>query len=401
LINLILSPKIQSIIERHKLDNPIQHLLKYKNIFGVPAATVVDQIVGRRKAKVKLPSWFQNTQVIYPPAVNIEQSSSEKTAQYKVKILTNEFGYAYLLRSSILDLTGGFGVDSFYFSRIFREVHFVEPNNILLEIAQHNHRQLGANNLYYYNTSAEEYLKSSSQIDFIYIDPSRRPKGNQKVFSLNQSEPAVVLLQKKIWQVSNNLLVKVAPLLDIHQGLTVLNYAKKIAVISIENECKELLFLCQKNFDSTPTIEATDISDEDRSISFQLTDERDAKVNYSEPLEYLYEPNASILKSGAFKTIATIFNIQKLHPNTHLYTSTQLIENFPGRIFQIESFVKAHPRALKKNFPNGKANIATRNYPLSVDELRKKTGLKDGGDKFLIGLSGIKKKFLVAAKKIN
>lgn len=402
MIQRLLSSQIQSFIEEHKLEDPHHLLLKYKDVFQLPTSLVVDQITGRKKAKEKLPTWFKNTQIIYPPLINVEQSSSEKAARYKAKILVEYFGTETQV-STMVDLTAGLGIDSFFFSKIFREVHFIEQNKHLLEIAQHNHHQLEAKNLHYYNTSAEEFLKSTTRrFDFVYIDPSRRSRGNQKVFSLDQCEPNALLLQEQIWQLTDNVLVKASPLLDVHTGLTELKYVKKLVIISINNDCKELLFVCEKNFNAVPTIEAINIKDENEdSISFLVTDERDADVNYSEPLEYLYEPNASILKSGAFKTIGVLFNVYKLHPNTHLYTSKQFVENFPGRIFQIQSLVKPDAKALKKFFLEGKANITTRNYTLSVDELRKKTGLKDGGDKFLIGFSGIKKKFLVVATKMN
>ncbi len=401
LIYSILSPKVQSFIEEHKLDNPDKLLLKYKSILGAPASIVVDQIVGRRKAKEKLPSWYENAQIIYPPSINVEQASSERAAQHKVKILENDFRNIKLSESVVLDLTGGFGVDSFYLCQVFREVHFVEPNENLLEITRHNHRQLGAVNIHYYNTSAEEFLnKSKIHFDFIYIDPSRRSKGSRKIFFLNQCDPDIGLLQDKIWKIAKNLLIKTSPLLDIYQGIKELKYVKKVVVLSIEGECKELLFFCQKNFGSEALIEATNIGDTNYSLSFQPSGERKEEIRYADPMKYLYEPNASILKGGAFKTIASIFNVYKLHPNTHLYTSSLLIENFPGRIFQVESLVKAHAKTLREFFPEGYANITTRNYFLSVDELKKKTGLKDGGDKFLLGFSGVKKKFLVVAGQL-
>ena len=401
LILKLLTPKIQTFIEEHKLDDPNRLLLKYKIVDDVPVSIIVDQIKGRKKAKEKLPTWYKNAQTVFPPSINIEQSSSEQTAQYKREIIANVLENERLV-NRMLDLTGGFGVDSFFLSKLFNEAYFVENDKNLIDIAIHNHHQLGSDNFYYFNTSAEEFLTSSTMcFDFIYLDPTRRSKGNEKIFSLNQCEPNVVLLQEKIWKITENFLIKTSPLLDIQQGLKELKYVKKVYVISLRNECKELLFLCQKNFDSEPIIEAIDLADRSKSLSFLFSAERNTEVQYSDPLKYLYEPNASILKSGAFKTVASLFNVSKIHPNTHLYTSDKFLKNFPGRTFEIESLVKDDVRILREFFPDGKANVITRNYSASVDELRKTTKLTDGGEKFLIAFSGVKKKFLVVAKKLN
>ena len=228
---------------------------------------------------------------------------------------------------ALLDLTGGFGVDSFFFSKIAKEVHFVEPNNNLLEVAKHNHHVLGATNLHYYNSTAEKFLDSLSsamKFDMLYVDPSRRSKGGQKVFSLSQCEPDLIKLQHKIWQFTDNLLIKTSPLLDIKLGIKELPHVKKVYVISVHNECKEVLFYCEKNFLSEPSIVAINLDDEESSFSFSFSDEEKAEVQYEDPLVYLYEPNASILKAGAFKSIGARFGIYKLHPNTHIYTSDHL-----------------------------------------------------------------------------
>jgi 16S rRNA G966 N2-methylase RsmD len=401
LILKLLTSKIQTFIEEHKLDDLNGLLLKYKTVDDVPISIIVDQIKGRKKAKEKLPTWYNKAQIIFPPSINMEQSSSEQTAHYKAEVITNVLEKERGL-NRMLDLTGGFGVDSFFLSKLFNEAYFVEPDKNLIEIAIHNHNQLGSDNFYYLNTSAEEFLTSSTMgFDFIYLDPSRRSKGNQKIFSLNQCEPNVVLLQERIWKITESFLIKTSPLLDIQQGLKELKYVKRVFVISLQNECKELLFLCQRNFDSEPIIEAIDIADRSKSLAFLFSTERNTEVKYSDPLKYLYEPNASILKSGAFKTIASLFNVPKIHPNTHLYTSDIFLKNFPGRIFEIESVVKDDPKILKRFFPNGKANVTTRNYSASVDELRKKTRLTAGGDKFLIAFSGMTRNFLAVATKLN
>jgi len=403
LIDHLLSREIQSFIEEHQQDDPNELRLKYKTIYDVPANVVVDQISGRKKTKEKLPTWFNASRVVYPPSLNLEQSSSEMTALQKLKLF-KEVANLDLGRARVLDLTGGFGVDSFFFSKEVKELHFVEPNDNLLEIAKHNHQILGATNLHYYNSTAEKFLNSLSgpaKFEISYIDPSRRSKGGQKVFSLSQCEPDVIKLQPTIWQFTDKLLIKTSPLLDIKLGLKELKNVKKVQVTSVHNECKEVLFYCEKNFLSEPSIAAINLDDDESSFSFSFSDEEKAEAKYNDPQVYLYEPNASILKAGAFKSICARFGVYKLHPNTHIYTSRHLVPNFPGKVFQVEAFVKSSTKELLNFFEGSRANILTRNYPLSVDALRKKTGLKDGGRKFLIGCSGVGRKFLIVANKLD
>ncbi len=398
----LLSSDVQSFIHQHENDDVKQLVLKHKIIHGVPSNIIADQLNGRRKAKEKLPTFYHTKNIVYPPGINVEQSSSEQTAQYKGAILSQQD--AKLKNKSLVDLTGGFGVDSYFFSKVFKDVQYVELNESLLEISKHNHQQLSANNIQHHNTSAGEFLASHKHpFDIAYIDPSRRAAGNQKVYSLNDSEPNIVHLQEVIFAKVDCLLIKVSPLFDIQQGLKEMKFVQQVFVVSVDNECKEVLFLCVKNFTGEPKIVASNILSGNRidSFSFLFSTERLIEASFSEPLSYLYEPNASILKAGAFKTISSEFKINKLHPSTHLYTADHLLENFPGRIFKVVALVKADPKTLKDFFPEGKANVTTRNYPLSVEELKKKTGLKDGGDKFLIGFSGMKTKILVVANRVR
>lgn len=401
MIDQLLSPHIQLFIEQHQRDEPHDLRLKYKTIFDIPANKVIDQITGRKKAKEKLPTWYAHKRIIYPPSLNLEQSSSEKTAIQKKSIVEGLPGISFQ-RCKFLDLTGGFGVDSFFLSKVARELHFVEPNENLLAIAKHNHHELGAANIHYHHTTAETFIGSrpnSIDFDLIYIDPSRRSESGHKVLSLHECEPDVLKLQSRIFTVTNRILLKTSPLLDIKLALKELRYVQKVYVVAVYNECRELLFLCENENEAEPAIEALNLTDRDHSFSFTLSEEENAVVTYSDPKSYLFEPNAAILKSGAFKTIAARFEISKLHPNTHLYTSDRFIDNFPGRTFKIESSVKSNPKELTNYFVDSKANIFTRNYPLSVAELRQKTRLQEGGDKFLIGCSGLENKFLLVASR--
>lgn len=392
----LLSEKVQQFIHQHANDDERELVLRYKEVDGVPLARIAEQIAGRRKAKDKLPTFYNTPAILYPPGINLEQSSSEQTATFKAKIAAEELPE----NGNAVDLTGGFGVDVYFLSRIFKHVEYIEPDESLLQIVRHNHRTLGSSNISYHHTRAEDFLDSSWKADLVFIDPSRRNKA-QKVFKLSDCEPDVTALYKSIFEKTEHLLIKTSPLLDIQQALRELPTVYKIYVVSVANECKELLFLCRKMVHSEPEIVTVNIyQTRTEKFSFTKVQEQTAAVVYSPPLEYLYEPNASVLKAGAFKIIASLYGLSKIDVSTHLYTSTKYRADFPGRIFQVEALVKNDSKVIQTHFPDGKANVITRNYPLSAEELKKKVKLKDGGDKFLIAFSGPKEKFLAVARRV-
>jgi hypothetical protein len=392
----IIQPNVQEYILENENADEKKLLLSKKEILGIPSSVIANQISGRRKAKLKLPTWHQTKGIVYHSNLAVEQSSSEATAKFKTQIIKD------LLKKKTLlaDLTGGFGVDSLFFSKIFDQVNYVEPNKELVEIVSHNHHQLQASNAQHHTQTAEEFLKeNSSKFDLIFLDPSRRDESNRKVFRLADCVPSIAELQPIIFQRTNHILLKASPLLDIQQGLREITHVKKVFVVSVENECKELLFFADQNFSGEPTIEAVNLNQEGEvkeTFVFLASDEKKAEILVNVPLSYLYEPNASILKAGAFKLISSRFGIFKTHTNTHLYTSEKLIPNFPGRTFKIEK-IDPTDKELKILLPDGKANVATRNYPLSADELKKKLKLKDGGEKFVIGFSGGDRKYIIVA----
>lgn len=372
-----------------------QLLLKFKSIHGLPAPVVINQIIGRKKAREKLPSFYSTGGIIYPPQLNIEQSSSEKTALFKSRLLPKGI--------LVVDLTGGFGVDSYFLSLRSAGVHYVEPHADLLHIARHNHQTLKARNITYTATTAETFLtRSSDKPDWIYIDPSRRIEGNRKVIRLRDCEPDVIALQDKIFNIAPGLMIKTSPLLDIQAALADLKFVKQVVVLSVDNECKELLFLAERSFTGKPEIQAVNLlTDREQVFRFFLEHEKTTTVSFGDPGKYLFEPNASILKAGAFKSVAKEFGVTKLHPSTHLYTGSEPVRGFPGRSFHVIDIVKPEPKAVKEYFPGGQANVLVRNYPLSPEALKKKTGLKDGGNLFLIGFTGGSKKFLAVCEMVQ
>ncbi|HEX5170255.1 MAG TPA: SAM-dependent methyltransferase, partial [Cyclobacteriaceae bacterium] len=315
---------------------------------------------------------------------NLEQASSEKAAEFKTAIIKSLNLNDYRLA---VDLTGGFGIDTFLFGKSFDHVFHVEPDVALSQIVRHNHAQLGQTNISYYETNAEEFLRKEEGLhfDLVYIDPSRRKSDARKVFRFSDCEPDVTKLTNIIFDRSDNLVIKASPLLDIQQGIKELKFVKYVYVVSLDNECKELLFVCQKNFNDEAVIEAINIEKEQvESFRFHISNEKLLTSVFSEPLTYLYEPNTSILKAGAFKSIAARFGLMKLHPNTHFYTSKDMISSFPGKIFKIKTYTKADQKILKKHLPEMKANISLRNYPMTVAELKKKANLIEGGEKYLV-----------------
>ncbi len=398
MIDLLIRKEVQDFIFTHEQEDETKLVLKHRMIHEVPSSVIAEQISGRRKAKTKLSIYYTTRNIVYPPGLNLEQSSSEKTAAFKANTLISILGPNKI----IADLTGGFGVDSFFMSKVCKQIIYVEPNDSLLQFAKHNHTVLGATNIQHYNTKAENFLQPySGKLDCAFIDPSRRSKSNQKVFKLSDCEPDVPNLLSEIFQKSDCILIKTSPLLDIQQGIRELRYVEKIWIVSIDNECKELLFFCRNGFEGEPKIIAVNLQGGHDDFEFSLSDEKSVISKFSEPLTYLYEPNVSILKAGAFKLIREHFSLFKLHPSTHLYTSKELIKNFPGRIFKVIRSVKPDPKILSKIFPEGKANVITRNYPLTAEELKKKTKLKDGGKLYLLGFSGQSEKHLVAVERIK
>ncbi|HET7179471.1 MAG TPA: SAM-dependent methyltransferase [Chryseosolibacter sp.] len=401
LLRELASTEVQQYIREHERDDVNDLLLKDRTIAGVEMRYIAEQIASRRKAKDKLPIFYRTAGVVYPPSASLEQSSSQSTALYKSGIArTLTVGRQGTTRV-IADLTGGLGVDSYFLAQQFHTVHYVEPQDFLAEIARHNHGVLGANNIEYHQRTAEEFLKQATYFDMVYIDPSRRTTANRKVSAFEDCQPDVVKLQDTILEKTPFMLIKASPLLDIQAGMRQLRHVQTVHVVAVNNECKELLFVCDRTFSGDAVVEAIDLSDPNEAFRFSFQQEKAEDVSFGNPMQFLYEPNAAIMKAGAFKLVARQFQVKKIAPNTHLYTSDKLVAGFPGRTFRIEGLIKADREALSKHFPNGNANVTTRNYPLAAAELKKKVGLQDGGEKFLFGFSGIAKKFLAVAVRVE
>lgn len=395
-IERIASAEVQEYISSHQDVDEKKLLLQRSEILGLPSSLIAKQIAIRRKAEIKLPLFYNTKGIIYPPSLNWEQCSSEATGNFKAEIISREIGNG---KKKVADLTGGFGIDSFCFSKKVELVDYKEPDFGLLNIAKHNHSLLGSNNIQHHQTKAEDFLNQKQlKYNLIYLDPSRRDSHSKKVFRLADCVPNVSVLLPEILKSTEFVLIKAAPLLDIQQGLKELSHVKKVIVVSVSNDCKELLFLLQNGFSGEPIIETYNLDKfgtVKQSFAFTFNEERNTNSDFSEPLTYLYEPNASILKAGAYKTIGKKFDLLKLHVNTHFYSSNVLIENFPGRVFKIDQ-LEFDPKISAER----KANVVTRNYPLTAEELKKKLKLGDGGEKYVIGFSSVKKKYVAIATRL-
>nr|WP_313790227.1 class I SAM-dependent methyltransferase [[Muricauda] yonaguniensis] len=341
---------------------------------GITQKELAEQIEAKKKCRDKLTTWFNAPQIYYPNKLNIEQTSSEITAAYKAKIVSGE---------SLVDLTGGFGVDSYFFSKKMDRISHCEINLELSEIARYNFKILGRKNIECHAEDGVSFLKKSTKkFDWIYVDPSRRNDKKGKVFLLEDCLPNLPEHLPLLFDKTQNVLVKTSPLLDIKKGIEELDFVKEVHVVAVHNEVKELLFVLEKGYSGSIKIKTVDVLQGQNSyFDFELEEEQDVQTYFGEPSSYLYEPNAAILKSGGFKSIAKTFGLIKLHPHSHLYTSDKLVE-FPGRRFTIERSLPYSKKSLKSMVVS-KANITTRNFPMSVAELRKKHKIKDGGNRYL------------------
>lgn len=372
-----LNPQIKAFIREHAEDDLNRFLLSASRYPEIDMPFVVDQIAARRQIREKLPTWYLNEDLFFPARIAVEQSSSEKTGIYKQQLVSES--------DIICDLTGGLGIDSFYFSRRAKHVFYIERFPVYCEAARHNFQILNAQNITVIEGNATDLYSSLSDVDVFYIDPARRGESNKRVFALSDCEPDLTVLLPNLLLYAPKVIAKISPMADIQQTLKMLPGTTEVHVLSVKNECKELLFVIERDKEVLiPPIYCINLTtkDEEESFLFTLEEEREANFNLTEAVQsYLYEPNTSILKAGAFKSISKQYGLKKLGVSSHLYTSDILLKDFPGRVFQV---AKTYPytskltRTISKQIPQ--ANITVRNFPLSVDELRKRTHIIDGGN---------------------
>ena len=371
-LELLLQTEIQDFINKNLNEDSSKLALKKNPFPEVNYSVLINQIIAKKKAKDKLPTWFLTENIIYPEKISIEQTSSETTAKYKASLVLGE---------KLIDCTGGFGIDDYYFSKQFQSVIYCELNADLSQIVKHNFEVLKATNINCYQGDSTEILEQlNEKFDCIYIDPSRRNEAKGKVFMLADCLPNVVDLQDFYYQFTDTILIKTAPILDLHAGLSELKNVAEIHIVAVENEVKELLWKIEKNFNSSPEIIAVNLEKEKQTIT-KIESTKSYFASYSLPKKYLYEPNAALMKSGGFEAVSELFTVGKLHQHSHLYTSDEVID-FPGRKFQIDAIIPFQKKEISQFIQGKKMNVSTRNFPIKPEEIKKKYKISDGGTIF-------------------
>lgn len=376
----IFSKEVIDYILKNENADPYTLALKKSPFSDVNMKVICRQIQGRKIAKKKFPFLLKVDQYLYPKKESLEQASSEITALFKSKLISGE---------SFVDLTGGMGIDTYLLGRNFPIRAYVEPNFDLYRSTTQNFLHLGYDQCETFNISCEEFLlENGKKYDWAYIDPSRRIDGNRKT-SIYNYEPNLVDLQQQLSILADNLLVKLSPMQDISECIKELKHIHKIWVISIQNEVKELLLHLKQDADEFPIISAVDISKNKKLKFSYLFDERSCNVKLGRAKKYLYQPNASIIKSELQNRYASQIGLEKLNVNTHLYTSDEAIEDFMGRVFLVKDCIQLNKKEIKKALPLMKANVITKNFPLNAQELIKKYKLKEGGEEYLIAYTDV------------
>ncbi len=388
----------QDFIRQHQEDD-VRRLAflggKYPEV-DVPFA--LDQIRGRKLARAKLPRWASLDGIVYPPHISMEQCSSEQTAQYKAELAER------LLQDKkpFVDLTGGFGVDFSYIAeRLGVKSMYVERQAHLCEMAKENFKLLGLKDAEVKNGDGAEVLRSLRHIGLIFIDPARRDDAGNKVVSLKDCTPDVTVLQDEMLDKADYIIIKLSPMLDWHRAVSELKHVREVHIVSVGNECKELLLVLSAENMEESTLSSSghgttrkgnlQIFCVNDALSFVCDEKRMATsaakiapVDKIKEMRYLYEPNASLMKAGGFGVLSERYGIGMLSKNSHLFVSESPVVDFPGRSFRIIAYSSFNKKELKKQLAGiAKANIATRNFPLSVAELRKRLKLKDGGETYI------------------
>lgn len=359
---------VQTYINDHLDVNLHQLLLKKSPFPEVSMPEIVQQIKGKQTARKKFPFLLKEG-IIFPPQLNLEQASSEKTAEYKSQILKGK---------KFIDLTSGFGIDAFYLSQNFEEVMLVEQNQELLNIVEHNWGIL-ERKATFTNQNLEDFLQINQQhFDVVYLDPARRDQNKNKVFLLEDLSPDIIRIREKLLAIADQVIIKLSPLIDLKYLISVLPGIFRIEILAVRNDVKEIVIFLSKEPKEGIMVNCINLESGESAFNFVFGEEENRQALYSEPEKFIYIPNNAILKAGVFNLISERFGLKKLHPNTHIYTSDQKSNDFPGRILEMK-VVDSKQIKKKEQF-----NIISKNYPLKPEDIKKKYGLKDGGEAYLI-----------------
>ena len=372
-----MNDKTRDFIEQN-LDADIRQLaLKGCRDKDVDIDVAIRQIAGRQTARRKLPSWAALDGILYPPHLNMEQCSSEQTARYKAGICSS-----HPSSKTLVDLTGGFGVDFAFMSEAFDEATYVERNSELFAISSANMKIL-APKAKCLNEDGLEVLHRLDHVSMIFMDPARRDHHGARTYGISDCTPNVLEFKDELLQKADVVMLKLSPMLDWHKAISDLGeqYIKEVHIVSVQNECKELLIVMQQQPAEPPTVYCVN---DDSVFSYHPSSISSNHISHHSSLIYLYEPNASIMKAGCFAEIEQAFVVSQLAPNSHLFASDQVIEDFPGRKFRVTAVTSMNKQELKQALKDiRQANIAVRNFPMSVADLRKRLKLSEGGNDYI------------------
>ena len=412
--------RVEEFIEKHKSEDVNRLALqrnRYSEMTDTDFSFALRQIEGRQRTKEKLPFLQELPDWLFPKRLSTEQCSSEVTARYKRRVIEGFKSQVSGFRSQdsgvMVDLTGGMGIDTLFLSGEFDEVHYVERDEELCRLAEHNFRLGGLSSLRSLSSlgscievhceEAEEYLKRMEKADLIYIDPARRSASGKKVFRTEDCEPNVVELLPLLREKCSTLLIKLSPMLDLNAAMNSLPETREVHVVAAKGEVKEVLIylnFAQTAQETGVKIHCVNLETEDEELVFSMDEERKAECEYAtETEEYVYEPNAAIMKAGAFKTVAARYGGKKAGVNTHLYTLDRRIESWPGRVWRIVKCEES--KAKSEELKGRKMNILARNYPMTADEIKKKYKIRDGGEEWLIATRVADRNIMYMAERVQ
>ncbi|MEZ0538615.1 THUMP-like domain-containing protein [Fibrella arboris] len=398
-----LSDADRTFITNH-LNADVQSLLLRPpaGISGIRLRELAEQIQSRQKARTKLPAWYANPDLTFPPPLSVEQASSERTATYKASLVSGH---------SLADLTGGMGVDTAAFARNMAQVVYVERTQSLAALTALNLSVLGLHTVSVQTGDGLDWLASQPEpLDWLYLDPARRDtragRVGERVVGLTDCEPDVLTHLSLLLSKAQNLLIKTSPLLDIEATLRQLPTTRAVHTVAVRGEVKEILFVLGQQHLPSADVQMSAINLREQAephlFTYRRGNEATAPVLLADPAAYLYEPNAALLKAGAFRLAGDRFGLSKLAPHSHLYTSDTLVADFPGRIFQVDAVCRADRRSVLNHVPDEQVNLTVRNFPQSVAVLRKQLGLREGGSVYVFAttLRNGEKRLIVTRKAV-
>ena len=362
---------------RQHADDDVRKLALRGSTDGVDLTVALQQIQGRQAARKKLPSWASQEDILYPPHLNMEQCSSEQTARYKAGICAHQPA-----STTLVDLTGGFGVDFAFMSEEFNEATYVERNSELFAISSANMKIL-APKAKCLNEDGLEVLHRLDHVSMIFMDPARRDSHGGRTYGISDCTPNVLEIKDELLQKADVVMLKLSPMLDWHKAISDLGeqYIKEVHIVSVLNECKELLIVMQQQPAEPLTVYCVN---DDSVFSYRPSPISSNHISHLSSLIYLYEPNASIMKAGCFAEVEQAFGVSQLAPNSHLFASEQAIADFPGRKFRVTAVTSMNKQDLKQALKDiRQANIAVRNFPMSVADLRKRLKISEGGNDYI------------------